>query len=80
MCVCVRVYDVFVCVYLFSYMGGTNFWGGTKQDDVSFVSNRCCLFSIDLQTNKHRLLKNVISIVIRLWCFVADLVLKFGHF
>ena len=42
-----------LCVCVFSYMGGTNFWGGTKENDVSlmlYILSACLLvFSSSLR-------------------------------
>ena len=40
-CLCICMADC-LCVCVSSYMGGTNFWGGTKEDDVSRTHFRFC--------------------------------------
>jgi len=41
LCVSASMTD-YICVRMSSYMGGTNFWGGTKENDVSFIRIQVC--------------------------------------
>lgn len=35
-------------IFIFSYMGGANFWGGTKENDVSITLYKLLMFYLSI--------------------------------